>query len=187
MSNQANEGLFSPYLCRQRIKAARPFLQGKILDFGCGAGALAGYVPNDRYCGIDRDHLSIEAARSAYPKHQFNTALSSKEAEFNTIVSLAVIEHVPCPTDFLMMLKSYLAPNENARIVCTTPHPSVEWVHTVGAKIGLFSSAAHEEHETLLNQKVLKTAGEQAGLEMVRYRRFLFGANQIALYKHANK
>lgn len=185
MADQGSEGLLSPFLRHQRLRAVRPFLKGRVLDMGCGSGLLAAFVPAGNYFGVDYDQSVITAARSAYPGHHFGTSLPDGGAIFDTVVALAVIEHVADPVAFLRDLKQCLACRSEARIICTTPHPSVEWVHAAGARLGLFSWSANEEHNSLLDENTLRLAGGSAGLEMVIYRRFLFGANQIAAFRHA--
>ena len=51
-------------------------------------------------------------------------SLPIKMARFDTIVSLAVIEHAPDPKGFLMELAGRL--EKGGRIVLTTPHPLSE-------------------------------------------------------------
>lgn len=85
--------------------------------------------------------------------------------------------------NFLRTLASYLNKSENARLIITTPHPSVGWIHVLGAAIGLFSKHANEEHEDLLDRVKLGMACTHADLNMILYRRFLFGANQITVFK----
>jgi SAM-dependent methyltransferase len=186
MADQGKEGLLSPYLRAQRLKAARPFLRGKVLDVGCGSGVLASLVAAADYFGVDRDEAIVAAARRAFPGHRFDASLPAHGMAFDTVVSLAVIEHVADPAAFLRELKGYLSPTAEARIICTTPHPSVDWVHAAGARLGLFSWSAHEEHQALLDEGALRLAGRNAGLEMAVYRRFLFGANQVATFHHAD-
>lgn len=182
MADQGSEGLLSPWLRRRRFSAALPFLQGRVLDFGCGTGALAGHIPADRYWGVDRDATALDVARSCYPMHQFTDQLPDIDERFDTVVSLAVIEHVSNPGEFLKLLRARLRDSSRAHLVITTPHPSVDWVHDAGATIGLFSKHANEEHEALLDSQSLRQAGADAGLNMVSYQRFLFFANQIAIY-----
>jgi 2-polyprenyl-3-methyl-5-hydroxy-6-metoxy-1,4-benzoquinol methylase len=186
MADQASEGLLSPFHREQRLKAARPFLKGSVLDLGCGSGALARHVDPDRYLGIDMDVSSVEAARKAFPSHRFQNLKHIDQGGFDTVVALAVIEHVPSPAAFLKELKGNLARKPEATIVCTTPHPSMDFVHWIGSRLGLFSSSANEEHEDLLDRRALEEAGREAGLVMTDYRRFLFGANQIAVYAAAD-
>src|SRR3546814_10302750 len=87
------------------------------------------------------------------------------------------------PSVFLATLRKYLSGAPSARIIITTPHPSVDWVHHLGAKFGLFSQHADEEHEELLDEQKLRQAGDTAALELISYKRFLWGANQLAIYR----
>lgn len=74
-----------------------------------------------------------------------------KNMKFDTIVSMAVIEHVKNPKDFLINLGKYL--KDDGKIILTTPHPKADWIYDLGSKIGLFSSHTNEEHEELVNEK----------------------------------
>lgn len=181
MADQGSEGLLSPFLRRRRFIMAIPHLRGRVLDVGCGAGHLAAQLAPSEYVGQDVDEESLEIARRKYPSHRFGSQLPRREEKFDTIIALAVIEHVPSPRAFLARLAERLAASPESRIICTTPHPAMDWIHDVGAKVGLFSGHASDEHEELLDKAKLRAAGEPA-LELVGYRRFLLGANQLAVY-----
>lgn len=183
MADQGTEGLLSPWLRQQRVAVAKPYLWGRVLDVGCGSGALAASVDPDYYLGVDVCKESLQLARSCYPLHHFVSSLPEAAESFDTVVSLAVIEHVANPAEFLCNLAGCLSESEAARLIVTTPHPSVDWIHDLGATLGLFSKHANEEHEDLLDRVQLELAGTQAGLGLVTYRRFLLGANQVAVYK----
>lgn len=185
MADQGAEGLLSPFLRRKRIEAAVPWLKGRVLDFGCGAGILAAFVDSERYLGVEVDDLSVQKARSVFPQHMFVNSLPEKALKFDTVVALAVIEHVKEPATFLYSLAELLEDNQLSRLVVTTPHPSVDWLHSIGAKVGVFSRHASDEHEELLDHVRLEMAGAEAGLKLVSYSKFLLGANQIAVYSKA--
>ncbi|NJN32464.1 MAG: methyltransferase domain-containing protein [Synechococcales cyanobacterium RM1_1_8] len=140
MADQGIEGLLSPFLRRQRIKAVNPSLRGRVLDVGCGTGELAKLVPSNSYYGFDLDQASINIARRQLPQHHFHTKVPEQE-HFDTVVALAVIEHAAEPESFLRNLYLYLQPDGQRQIVLTTPHPKLEWAHNIGAKLGLFSCA----------------------------------------------
>jgi len=166
MADQGAEGLLSPFLRKRRFAAVRPYLNGRVLDVGCGSGGLAEYISSDQYLGVDVDPLSLELARARFPSHRFEADMSKVDGKFDTIVSLAVIEHVNDPSIFLANLGCHLVDSENAHIVLTTPHPVGDWIHDYGALVGLFSKHANEEHEELLDREMLKNAGRRAGLEL---------------------
>jgi SAM-dependent methyltransferase len=180
MANQAAQGMLSPFLCWRRLAAARPFLTGRVFDFGCGGGRLAAFCAPDHYLGYDQDGNVLEAARHAFPRHRFEPAVP-ENGSFDTVVLLAVIEHVEDPAALLSSLAGLLAPA--GRLVLTTPHPRWEIVHEVGAALGIFSSDAAEEHHSLLNRDALQALAAASGLRLVEYRRFLLGANQLAVFE----
>lgn len=176
-------GVLSPFLRRKRIKAATSFIRGNVIDIGCGIGCLAEYVrPND-YVGTDRDTESISIAKTRYPQHTFLTAEQVLDIKrtFDTVVALAVIEHVEDPVSFAKYLGSLLA--EDGLIVITTPHPRGDFIHGLGSKFGLFSREGHEEHKELLDEQRIREIAQQAGLELIKAKRFLFGMNQLFVLK----
>lgn len=156
-----------------------PELRGRVLDYGCGAGALAARIPPDRYVGVDIDVPSLDLARAAHPLHVFHAGLDEVPGDFDTIVMLALIEHVPDPAALLGTLAGRLRPG--GRVVLSTPHPRVRTLHDLGARVGVFSREAADEHERLLDRRALRAALGAAGMRLVAYRRFLAGANQLAV------
>jgi SAM-dependent methyltransferase len=182
MADQGTEGLLSPLLRARRIRAALPFLRGRVLDFGCGAGALAAWVEPGRYFGVDRDPDALQQARRLFPLHQFSAALPGS-GTFDSIAALAVIEHLPAPEEWLAAMRRLLAPSGS--LVITTPHPAFRRIHEAGARAGVFSREAAAEHETLFGRAALLRLAAAAGFQMVLYRRFLLGANQLAIFEPA--
>lgn len=175
MANQVEGGLLSPWLQSKRINIVLPFLEGKILDFGCGNGALANNISRENYYGYDVDEASIKAAKEKNNEHFFSKDLPTQK--FDRVVMLAVIEHVSEPKDLIRQLSTLLV--KGGKIVMTTPHPHFDWIHEIGAKVGLFSHDASEEHEKLLSKKDIIKIAEELNLKFNSGKRFLFGANQV--------
>ena len=176
MGNQVEQGFLSPFLQRARIAAARPHLAGRVLDIGCGNGALAAHVAPGLYLGIDRDRKALAAARASFPKHQFVEALPST-GRFDTVVALALIEHLKAPRGALEAWAALLS--ERGRILLTTPHQSFRLAHEFGSRLGLFSQEAADEHEEMFDRGSLAALAEGSGFRVEHYRRFLGGANQL--------
>lgn len=183
MADQGTEGLLSPWLRSKRIAVARPYLSGRVLDFGCGSGELASVIPPDSYTGVEIDEISLKGAQERFAEHQFVSSLHDLNQRYDTVVSLAVIEHVDDPVGFLVTLAKCLNESSSSSLVITTPHPAIDWVHDIGAKLGLFSSHANEEHHDLLNRSRLVEVGLEAGLVLTEYVPFLLGGNQLAVYR----
>jgi 2-polyprenyl-3-methyl-5-hydroxy-6-metoxy-1,4-benzoquinol methylase len=160
---------------RARLQAARPYLEGQILDFACGHGQLAQFCDPAGYLGFDIDGRKIDIARAHFPGYQFRQALPAG-GRFDTVAALAFIEHVS-PVPYLKQFADLLRPG--GRIVLTTPHPAYEWIHTTGARLHVFSPAAHDEHEDLLSGERMSHLADSLSLRLVTSRRFLFGANQL--------
>jgi len=179
MANQVT-GLLSPWLRKKRIEISRSYIKGRVLDYGCGVGMLAEVCLPDAYLGVDHDKESIQIARKLYPNFRFELDVYETE-KFDTIVSLAVIEHVSDPEFLLKKFRMMLKPD--GCIVLTTPHSAFEPFHTVGAKVGLFSTEADEEHEHLIGFTLMHKFANLVGLRVVEYKRFLFGANQLFVLK----
>jgi 2-polyprenyl-3-methyl-5-hydroxy-6-metoxy-1,4-benzoquinol methylase len=167
---------FAPFLRARRLRMARPYLRGRVLDYGCSIGALADLCRPDAYLGVDTSEEALEVARARHPQYEFANKVSEHE-RFDVIVGLAVLEHVDDPQDLLTRWCGML--NPGGRLILTTPHPSYEWILTVGAKVGLFDRHSLDEHEDLFDHARIRQLAGAAGLEVERYRRFLFGANQL--------
>ena len=175
MADQA-DGLLSPWLRSKRIDTIKPFVCGNILDFGCGVGVLTQLCEPDSYVGIDVDEESLEIAKRRYPTFRFANTLTL-HASFDTIIMLAVLEHLENPERVLKELGARLRVNGN--IVLTTPKPIVKNLHRFGASLGLFSANATEEHENFYDYSGMQVLAEKAELSVRYYRAFLFHMNQL--------
>lgn len=183
MSGGDLDGVLSPFLRRQRLAAAKPFVSGTVLDFGCGTAEVCRFVDESRYIGVDLDQSILDVSRRRFPRASFYTpaqyaALPARA--YDTVTALAVIEHLPNPVEFLGQMKAQLAPG--GKIVLTTPNPMLEWAHGLGARFGIFARESHEEHQSLMDRTALCAAAAAAGLNTLVYRRFLLGANQLGVF-----
>lgn len=175
-------GLFSPFLRARRFAAARAFLSaGAVLDYGCGVGELAAEIPPQRYLGVDDDADSLAAARRRHPAHTFVTPDELERRppapDFDVVVALALIEHLPEPVRWLAAMRRRLRPG--GRLVLTTPEPRLQGLHDLGARLGLFSREGAEQHQSLTDGATMARWAARSGLTVERSRRFLLGANQL--------
>jgi len=173
-------GVLSPYLRDRRIAVTRPLLKGRVLDVGCAEGHLAEHVAPADYVGVDLDEEILVEARSNWPDHTFMSLDALDPGErFDTVVALAVIEHVPDPEGWLRRYAEQLVPGGS--VIITTPHARWEPLHGIAAKFSLTSDEAHEEHETTFDEASITRLIESVGLRMTSYKRFLAGMNQLVV------
>jgi 2-polyprenyl-3-methyl-5-hydroxy-6-metoxy-1,4-benzoquinol methylase len=179
--DQARGGLLSPFLQRRRIARAAAFASGRVLDYGCGNGALFSLLPEaDRpgYLGYDPDESVLGVARARFPAAAFTSDRAQLEGRvFDTAISLAVIEHVPSVEEFLATLARLI--DDRGEIVLTSPRQSVDRVHAVGARLGLFSREASDEHNEYVSRESVAAYAAAVGLELKRFEPFLLGTNQL--------
>jgi len=178
MPDQGTEGLLSPFLRRRRINVVLPHMKGRILDVGCGSGELCQWVEADKYLGFDVDSESLFLAKQKFPDHHFTNCEPPVNQAYDTVVSLAVIEHAADPVSFLKKWARYLH-DSDSRFVLTTPHPRIKKIHEAGSQIGLFSRHGSEEHQQLINSGHFQKITMDAGLQLKVFRKFLIGMNQL--------
>jgi 2-polyprenyl-3-methyl-5-hydroxy-6-metoxy-1,4-benzoquinol methylase len=179
MTDQDSEGILSPLLRNIRVAIALPYLRGRILDVGCGSGQLAAHLSPERYLGVDINGSSLMRAKAQFPYHQFMQPPLPSHELFDTLVLLAVIEHVNCVTSFLRNWRNHLVPN--GRMVVTTPHPQSVLIHRLGAAFRLFSRRAAAEHKCLFDRAEIASAAHDASLRIKHFHKFEWGLNQLVV------
>jgi 2-polyprenyl-3-methyl-5-hydroxy-6-metoxy-1,4-benzoquinol methylase len=167
---------------------ASPYIQGRVLDIGCGVTlSVVDHRLFSRYVGIDRHVEMISWLKGNYPDQQFLRLDFEDDplpeiGKFDTILLLAVIEHLSDPARLLGQLQTRLSPG--GRIVITTPPPLGILVHAVGAKMGFTYRSAAEEHQSRHSIAHLKLMLTKSGFHVEMCRRFMFGFNQICVALH---
>jgi len=181
-------GLLTRRVQRARLAAALPHVPpgARLLDLGCGLTDLPARFPS--YAGCDRNPVVLDEMRRRYPGVPFaawDVDAADPPAEvlagapYDAVLMLAILEHLPSPARALARIAPLLAPG--GRVLATTPHPLGRLPLEAGARLGLLSRHADEEHETLLDRAALERAAEAAGLAVAAYSRFLAGLNQLAV------
>lgn len=118
---------------RENIKNSRAFIAAKyldrgerVLDIGCGEGAIAGLV-KDRYkeiCGVDiSEKALVEAEKKGMRVKKVNLnheALPYPENFFNAVVCLDVIEHILEPFGLIEEMRRVL--KTRGTLILMTPN-----------------------------------------------------------------
>mgnify|MGYP000732914913 CR=1 FL=1 len=148
-----------------RFNKVKPFLIGDVLDFGGNEGELKPLVKGN-YVLVNYDHSPM-----------FNKT-------FDTIVLLAVIEHMEVSDVFDSLHTFKNALRKDGHIFLTTPTPSSKFILETLAFFRILDKQNIEEHKHYWNEPELFDLAEKAGYEVVKYKKFQFGLNQYILLKH---
>jgi 2-polyprenyl-6-hydroxyphenyl methylase/3-demethylubiquinone-9 3-methyltransferase len=118
------------YLLPQILALCGPLKpSSRVLDVGCGNGALAGEFVRAGcdVVGIDLSEDGIEIARRAYPAGRFEVMKADDEViqrlgcePFDLVMSTEVVEHLYDPRAFVR--GCYSATRPGGRFVCSTPY-----------------------------------------------------------------
>ena len=172
--------LASRWLERRRLAMAAPFLDPPVLDVGCGR-CVAFEVSPTGYAGIDHNRQSIlEPSRSGIQVVQGSALhLPFRPQSFQTVLLMAVLEHLRDPHAYLKEATRVLKPG--GRVVITTPTPAGQRIHHLLAQFGITSKHAAKDHQSIFSATALKDVVEDIGLEIEFHRLFLLGWNQICV------
>jgi len=150
-----------------RFNIAVPYILGpNVLDIGCHDSKLKEYLPKSvNYIGCEFDYSIF------YSK------------KFDTIVLLAVIEHIE-PSKLKKMFKMlsdhlYI----KGRIVITTPTKKAKKILDILAKFKLLEPKGIEEHKYYLTKTELLNLGVSSGFKLYTYKLFEFGFNQLIVFE----
>ncbi len=180
--------LLSNYIRQQRYNMIQPYVSGSVLDVGCGQGYLLDAIPSIKhYVGIDNHPLFLEQAKTRYPKHEFYQIDLEYEIipeplqnqQFQTIIMLAILEHLTNPKPILQQLKPLLS--NNGIIIITTPTPVGHKVHDFGSRLGLFYREAADDHKSIWNKQQIDSICKHTSLKQSIHQTFQFGCNQLSV------
>jgi 2-polyprenyl-3-methyl-5-hydroxy-6-metoxy-1,4-benzoquinol methylase len=183
--------ILTPYLLKRRQSAVANFMDGDVLDLGCGLGLMTKYLkPGQHYTGVEVSSQFIQYLTNHYPLFDFHRCNLDEEdlnldRRFDTIIMVAVIEHLKNPERLLQQIPKHLKPN--GKFVLTTPTPFGNKIHRLGAPLNLFSHEAMEEHVTIFDHARLQQAFSENSLELVYYQTFLWGGNQLGIGKDKSR
>lgn len=148
------------FLQKKRFKKVLPYLKGNVLDFGGNEGELKKYVQSD-YTLVNYDHSPME------------------NKSFDTIVALAVIEHIPVNEVYRIFKKFKL--NKNGVLFLTTPTPMSKPVLEFLAFLRILDKQNIEEHKHYWNRKEIDVLARSSGFRIKTYKKFQLGFNQYAI------
>ena len=176
----------SHYLAKARAEKALPYVKGRVLDIGCGYGALVPFLSKTtEYVGVDNDSNAIRMLLDDYPGKtvyclDIQQDVVPEKEPFDTIVALATMEHLERAHDFLELYLPLL--KVGGRIVLTTPTRFGDRVHRLLQLVHV-ASGVKEVHEHIFRLSELVSLTRECGCEVISAKRFQMGMNQILVGK----
>ena len=179
--------LLTGYLTRERMKRIAPYVHGDVLDLGCGGADVYRNFGSriNHYCGVEYSDAAVDALRAKHPEASFLARNLDRDAlgldrQYDCILMVALIEHLFNQQHVMSNVAMALKPG--GRIVVTTPTPfGNDIVHRMGAKLGLFSKAAVDDHIVIYNHHRFGLLAGEIGLKLAHYQRFQLGCNQLVV------
>ena len=109
-------GLWTDENFRFHMHCFKPYVHGRLLDFGCGEGQFLSKISPlcDSCAGVDVSQRVIETARTNHSDLQFEVGadiLPFKDSEFDTITAVDVLEHILDLETVLEEFRRVLRPN----------------------------------------------------------------------------
>lgn len=176
----------SGYAREKRWQMVTSYVRGGVLDVGCGFTRLPDRLsPEQRYVGVDVVPEAIRISQQRYPQHVFfqcdlgRVPMPLEGQQFETVLMMAVLEHLNFPRETLRDVHPHLAPD--GYLLMTTPSPLGDWVHRVGSRLKLFYPEHVVQHVKIYNRHAMHALLADHGFEVVAFRHFEMGINQLAV------
>jgi SAM-dependent methyltransferase len=163
----------------ERIDCALQFVEGRLLDIGCGRNHLV-----RRYQGFGVGVDVFDWSRGALILRD-TSRLPFLDASFDTITILAALNHIPNRTAVLKEARRVLRPD--GRLVMTMIPPGLS---TLGHKVlwwyGDDWARGMAEGEVYgFTPRQMTAMATAAGFEPALHRRFLYKLNHLFVYRKA--
>jgi len=148
-----------------RFNRVKNLLIGDVLDFGGNQGELNPFVKGN-YTFVNFDHSPMEGK------------------QFDTIVLLAVIEHIDVSDVYLIFDKFSKHLKKSGKILITTPNPKSKWILELLAAIGILDKQNIDEHKHYWDKKDIVDLANKNGFKVIEYKIFQLRFNQFAIMSH---
>ena len=183
---EGSDAFLSKYLIKKRNSLVSRNVKGKtLLDIGCDRGNLKEYLSKEiDYVGIDVKSKEFFKLKCKYIQMDVEDNLSSL-GEVECITMVAVIEHLKNPKKAIKNIFEILKPS--GRLIITTPTKLGDKIYQRMSKIGLVSSNAARQHQSIFDVEDLTKLLKSEGFDIVKAHTFEFGLNQLVIAKKPSR
>lgn len=179
----------SRFLSRWRVRKVRGYIGNSVLDVGCGKGpVIPCLAPGAYYTGIDRDPFWVERLSKEYPQYEFQVVDLDKgfpamEPIYDTVLLLAVIEHLEDPRSVLKHCYDCLQPG--GRMIITVPTAWGERLHRFFERLRITNPGVKDEHLRCYDAASLRDLVAPLHGTPERFQKFQFYCNQLLVFRKA--
>lgn len=100
--------------------------QSSVLDLGCGAGYISGYLKKNKQChivGVDREPVESSIGMDQSFVHDLNTlTLPVLARDFDYVLLLDIIEHLNSPEAFMECVRKTIQGNRDVYVLVSVPN-----------------------------------------------------------------
>jgi 2-polyprenyl-3-methyl-5-hydroxy-6-metoxy-1,4-benzoquinol methylase len=169
-----------------RIRKAANHLpgSGRILDVGCGDGALFRHLSDRPVSGVGIDpdiEATVDYGTYKLIKGWFPTDLPSNEG-FDAITMLATLEHVPPEVQREMAAACSELLNSSGRLIITVPSKRVDPLLNALKRVRLIDGMALEQHYGF-DPQMTPSLFSSDGLTLVTSETFEAGLNHLFVFE----
>ena len=173
------------YLQNARIRKARKYIKknGVILDIGSPEGALFEKCKEKISYGYGIDPTLKEEKKATFYTlipGTFPEAVP-KGLTFDTVLMLAVLEHIPKNMHVSLSEGIYGLLNPGGKLIITVPSPKVDNILKVLLKLNLVDGMSLEEHYGFDHRNTEKIFSK--GYRLLVWRKFQFGLNNLFVFE----
>jgi SAM-dependent methyltransferase len=169
-----------------RIRKAANYIpgSGRILDVGCGDGALFRHLSDRKVSGVGIDpdiETTVDYGTYKLIKGWFPTDLPANEG-FDAITMLATLEHVPPDIQREMAEACSDLLNPSGRLIITVPSKRVDPLLNVLKRVRLIDGMALEQHYGF-DPQMTPSLFSNDGLSLVKSESFEAGLNHLFVFE----
>lgn len=175
-----------------RNKKIINLLKWNILELWCGWWFVPNYLKNEnkknRYTWVDFREKIISDLIIAFPwynfiHHDLDDILNFTNEEFDTVIAIAVIEHIYNQKNFLKTATKKL--KIGGKLIITTPSNfGNDIIYPLMCKMWIrWGKWVLNDHITIYNKDRFEVVANDFGLELEHYEFFEFFCNQLVIFK----
>jgi ubiquinone/menaquinone biosynthesis C-methylase UbiE len=171
------------FIARMRFRAAYPHIRkgARVCDLGCGLDAAFLDYASRRIAhgvGVDDQVRDASGGRWQRVRADIRVALPLESAQFDHVVMLAVLEHLPEPEPVLREAYRILAPGGS--LIMTWPSSAVDPILNVLHRLRLVSDEMEsDEHQKRIPVSTLQQMLHRIGFSEFVHYTFEMGLNNL--------